>query len=71
MSAARPCRFAWPMSYMLTVATALMRGSISAAAEPEAAAAAHADHADAFAVHEGQPAEEIDSGAEVLDEGFR
>ena len=33
--AARPCRFAWPMSYMLTVATALMRGSISAAASPK------------------------------------
>ena len=59
------------MSYMLTVATALMRGIDLRCGQPEAAAAAHADHADAFAVHEGQPAEKIDRGAEVLDEGFR
>ena len=39
--------------------------------QPEAAAAAHADHTDPFAIHEGQAAEEIHSGAEVLDERLR
>jgi hypothetical protein len=37
-------------------------------AEAEGAAAAHADHADALAVNEGSRAQEVDPGAEVLDE---
>jgi hypothetical protein len=39
---------------MLTAATALMRGSISAVANPKPPLP-HADHADPFAVDEWQP----------------
>jgi hypothetical protein len=38
--------------------------------QSKAAASADTEHADPLAVHKGQPAEEVDTGAEVLHEGF-